>query len=71
MSGLTVGTYPTKLKPGKTAEIKCTFVAPTDCETASDRNILSGKIGIISSDPVNPVKEIKIGGILQNTDNQR
>lgn len=71
MSGLTVGTYPTKLKPGKTAKIKCTFVAPTDCETASDRNILSGKIGIISSDPVNPVKEIKIGGILQNTDNQR
>lgn len=71
MPGLTIGKYPAKLKPGKTAEIKCTFVTPTGYDTTADGNVLSEKIGIISSDPVNPLKEIRIGGILQNADNQR
>lgn len=71
MPGMTVGKYPAKLKPGKKAKIKCTFTAPANYDATGNGGILSGKIGIISSDPVNPVKEIKVGGILQNTDNQQ
>lgn len=64
MPGLTVGKYPLKLKPGKTAEIKCTFVVPTSYDAAGNGNVLSGIISILSSDPVNPVKKIRVGGIL-------
>lgn len=71
MPGMSIGKYPAKLKPGKTAKIKCTFTAPTDAKAVSNEGVLSGKIGIISSDPVNPAKEIKVGGISQSTDNQR